>query len=371
MTRSLQLMLLMGNVVPAPAPAALVDALQSVRITASSGSASGFQLTFAVGRQSPVIQVMLPGGLLDPRTRVVVVAVVAGQPHVLMDGVITRHELNPGQTPGSSTLTLTGEDLSLLMDLGHVERGHPGLPHHLRVMTVCARYAQYGIVPVAVPPRISAVPNPAVQIPVQSATDLAYLRSLAAEVGHVFHIEPGPVPGVSTAYWGPEVRAGKPQPALTVDSGTAGNVESLSFGLDGLSRTRYTARLVEPATKATTAVPDLGSLQPPLARSATPALREQPLTGQAGRSVAESQLWGLGRTAESADAVTGHGTLDVLRYGHVLNPRTLVGVRGAGRSYDGLYYVRSVTHDIARGGYRQGFTLVRDGLLSQASVVIP
>lgn len=151
MTRSLQLMVLMGKVVPAPAPPALVDALQSARITSSSGATSGFQLTFAVGRQSPVSRVMLPGGLLDPKTRVIVVAVVAGLPHVLMDGVITRHEMNPGQTPGSSTLTLTGEDLSLLMDLGHVERGHPGLPHHLRVMTVCAQYAQYGIVPVAVP----------------------------------------------------------------------------------------------------------------------------------------------------------------------------------------------------------------------------
>ncbi|MFE2915538.1 hypothetical protein ACFRKE_16720 [Kitasatospora indigofera] len=371
MTRSLQLMLLMGRVIPAPAPAALVDALRSVRVTSSSGSASGFQLTFAVDRQSPVTQVMLPGGQLDPRTRVIVVAVVAGVPHVLMDGVITRHELNPGQAPGSSTLTLTGEDLSLLMDLGHVERGHPGLPHHLRVLLVCARYAQYGIVPVAVPPMISVVPNPAVQIPVQSATDLAYLRALAAEVGHVFFVEPGPVPGTSTAYWGPEVRTGQPQPALTVDSGTAGNVESLSFGLDGLARTRYTARCVEPVTRATTAVPDIGPLHPPLGQSPPPALRERPLTGQGGRSVAEAQLWGLGRTAESADAVTGHGRLDVLRYGHVLNPRRLVGVRGAGRSYDGLYYVRSVTHDIARGAYKQSFTLVRDGLVPRASVVIP
>ncbi|MFD4715214.1 hypothetical protein ACFWN5_36880 [Streptomyces sp. NPDC058430] len=371
MTRSLQLMVLMGKVVPAPAPPALIDALQSVQVTSSSGSASGFQLTFAVGQQSPVTQVMLPAGLLDPKTRVIVVAVVAGLPHVLMDGVIARQEMNPGQTPGSSTLTLTGEDLTLLMDLGHVERGHPGLPHHLRAMSVCAQYAQYGIVPVAVPPVISAVPNPAVQIPIQSATDLAYLRSLAAEVGYVFFIEPGPVPGASIAYWGPEVRVGQPQPALTVDSGTAGNVESLSFGFDGMSHAHYTARFVEPLTKATVAVPDIGLLHSPLAQTATPALREEPLTGQTGRSIVEAQLWGLSRTSESADAITGHGRLDVLRYGHVLSPRNLVGVRGAGRNYDGVYYVRSVTHDIARGGYKQSFTLIRDGLVSKASVVIP
>ena len=44
------------------------------------------------------------------------------------------------------------------------------------------------------------------------------------------------------------------------------------------------------------------------------------------------------------------GELDVLRYGSVLKARQLVGVRGAGMAFDGLYYVKSVTHTIkARG----------------------
>jgi hypothetical protein len=47
----------------------------------------------------------------------------------------------------------------------------------------------------------------------------------------------------------------------------------------------------------------------------------------------------------------------------------LVGVRGAGISYDGLYYVESVTHNLKRGEYKQNFTLSRDGLISQLPVV--
>ena len=35
--------------------------------------------------------------------------------------------------------------------------------------------------------------------------------------------------------------------------------------------------------------------------------------------------------------------------------RQLVGVRGAGLPFDGLYYVKSVTHDIKRGEYKQSF----------------
>ena len=44
--------------------------------------------------------------------------------------------------------------------------------------------------------------------------------------------------------------------------------------------------------------------------------------------------------------------------------RKLVGVRGAGTAFDGLYFVKSVTHTIKRGEYKQSFSLVRNGLVS-------
>jgi hypothetical protein len=47
----------------------------------------------------------------------------------------------------------------------------------------------------------------------------------------------------------------------------------------------------------------------------------------------------------------------------------LVGVRGAGLAYDGLYYVDSVTHDLKRGEYKQSFQLSRDGLISNTPKV--
>jgi hypothetical protein len=46
-----------------------------------------------------------------------------------------------------------------------------------------------------------------------------------------------------------------------------------------------------------------------------------------------------------------------------------VSVRGAGLAYDGFYYVKSVTHDLKRGEYKQSFTLARDGLISMTPVV--
>ncbi len=85
----------------------------------------------------------------------------------------------------------------------------------------------------------------------------------------------------------------------------------------------------------------------------------------------KAALYGLSETADAADIVSGSGQLDVVRYGQPLKARGIVGVRGAGLAYDGLYYVSSVTHNIKRGEYKQSFTLVRDGLLPTVPRVIP
>jgi hypothetical protein len=72
----------------------------------------------------------------------------------------------------------------------------------------------------------------------------------------------------------------------------------------------------------------------------------------------------LNEAKKSQDAVTATGTLDVLRYGRVLQARKLVGVRGAGVAYDGLYYVSRVTSTLKRGVFKQDFNLTRNGLVS-------
>jgi len=40
-----------------------------------------------------------------------------------------------------------------------------------------------------------------------------------------------------------------------------------------------------------------------------------------------------------------------------------------GPAFDGLYYVKGVTHKIKRGEYKQDFTLTRNGLVSTVSSV--
>src|SRR5438034_654210 len=82
-----------------------------------------------------------------------------------------------------------------------------------------------GIAPVAVPPIVPDMTNPLEELPSQNGTDLAYIRELAYKCAYVFYVEPGPVPGSSIAYFGPDIRIPAPQPALNVNMDALTNVE--------------------------------------------------------------------------------------------------------------------------------------------------
>jgi hypothetical protein len=373
MSKAIHLTVLIGPAVPSPPPAEVIDALTSVEVT-SSTERSGFQLQFTIGKNSIIQTTLLPSGYFDPIvTRVIVVATVFGMPHVLMDGIVTMHELSPSNEAGKSTLTITGEDLSVLMDLVEMPfMRFPATPIIARVYAILAKYAAFGIAPVALPPVIPDIPNPLEEIPHQDGTDREYLQQLASDCGYVFYVEPGPLPGASIAYWGPDVRIPTPQPALTVNMDAHTNVESLNFSLDGTAKKIVVFTVMDPVSRRAPVpipVPNLSVLRPPMGARLTPPARvEFPGYGtHLNPSDAANKILGL--MFNAADAVSGTGSLDVLRYGRVLRSRMMVGVRGAGLAYDGLYYVNSVTHSIKRGEYKQDFEISRDGLVSLTEAV--
>jgi hypothetical protein len=369
------LTLLIGPLaVPVPAPLPVTEALQRVEVT-SSTDRSGFQITFSMGKTSPLQLALLPAGFFDPMiTRVVIVVTFKGIPHVLMDGVVTRQEMHPGNQPGQSTLTITGEDLSVVMDVLELRVPFMAMPEVARINLILSKYAAFGVVPLVVPPPVLSVDSPTTRFDTQDGTDRAYIKSLASQSGYVFFLEPGPLPLQSIAYFGPDIRIPMPQPALSVNSDWDTNVESLSFSLDGLAKKTVIMFMLDPITRKIpipVPVPDINPLRPPLGLRPTPPSKVSFEPETTRLSPTEAAKRALGIMLRSADAVSGTGSLNVARYGHVLRSRMLVGVRGAGIAYDGMYYVNSVTHSIKRGEYKQNFQLSRDGLISQTPVVMP
>lgn len=373
--KGLYLTLLMGNVIPTPVPLQVLDALTSAQVTVSASDRSGFQLQFHFGKTSPIALALLPAGYFDPGTRVILMATVDGIPNVLMDGMITRQDVVPSNTPAQSTLTLTGEDIGAYMSLVDLsgEIPYPCMPPSVRVLTILARYSMFGVVPRVIPGPFDEPPLVSEKTPTQEGTDYDYVKKLATETGYTFYIEPGPLPGMSQAYWGPEIRIGVPQPALNINMDAHTNVESLSFSYNGLQRTNLVAIIQQKETRVPIPipVPSPDILSPPLATRPATALKVGIAKDLAKKSPMEAMAFTLGRQKESAEAIGGTGTLDVLRYGRVLKARGLVGVRGAGLAYDGLYYVKSVTHNIKPGEYKQQFTLTRNGLISITPAVVP
>jgi hypothetical protein len=378
MLDSVKLTLLMGPFIPLTPPRAVMDALDSVEVTVNDTGTSGFHLSFVVDKQSPLqILFMLTGGSPLLFMRVVLVATVNGVANVLIDGVVTNNEIAPGDKGSNSTLTIMGEDLSALMNQSDWSGfPFPACPAEARVALLIAKYSMFGVIPMVIPSVLIDVPLPTDQIPSQQGTDLAYIRTLADRVGYVFYLDPGPVPGVSKAYWGPQIKVGPVQPALNVDMDAYTNVENLHFKFDQqqnripivyIYNQETGVSIPIPIPPITPLNPPLG-LIPPLPTNIPPDLT--PIRDDLSkRSIPQAIMIGMATASQWADAVTGEGNLDVVRYGRVLQARQLVGVRGAGPAFDGLYYVKSVTHKIKRGEYKQSFKLSRNGLVSTIPTV--
>jgi hypothetical protein len=372
MIQGIHLTLMIGPMVPIPAPQPVMDALVSAKVT-SGKDRSGFQLTFAVSKRSPLLTTMLPAGYFDPMvTRVILIVTMGGLPHVIMDGVVTNQELTPSNEPGQSTLTITGSDLSVLMDVVEIIRPFPAMNDTLQVYAVLAPYLALGITPIVMPSLFSVFKIPVEQIDSQTRTDLQHIKTLADNNGYVFYVDPGPLPGRSIAYFGPDIRIPVPQPALSTNMDAETNVESLSFSLDGLAKELLIVTAFDPITAKIPIplpIPNISVFQPPLGLRPTPPAKVTFTKNMASKKPEEILQQIVGRLIKGSNAITASGTLDVLRYGHVLRSRMLVGVRGAGLAYDGLYYVDSVTHDLKRGEYKQSFQLSRDGLISNTPKV--
>jgi hypothetical protein len=287
-----------------------------------------------------------------------------------MDGLVTNQELSPANEPGKSNLTLTGEDLSLAMDLVELIKPYPAMPDVAKILAILAPYAVLGIIPVVIPPIIPVVKSPTTGWETQRITDRAYIKFLAERAGYVFFVQPGPLPGQSIAYFGPDTNLPVPQPALSINMDAHTNVESLSFSLDGMAKKVRIFTILDPITKKIPIpipVPNVNVFKPPLGIRPTPPAKIEFAEEGANMAPDEAAQNILGFLMNSSSAISGNGSLDVLRYKNILRARMLVGVRGAGNAYDGLYYVDSVTHNIKRGEYKQSFTLSRDGLISNTT----
>ena len=353
-----RLQLLVGGTIPLPAPYEVVDALESVEVTNRDRERDGFQLSFRVGKDLAVDYGLVRQGYFDPPARVSVMVILGGGPQVLINGIVTDQQVSPTNRPAESTLTISGDDVGIELDR---EDHSLVFRNQTDSSIVESIVTSYGLEPDVT--STSDAPSEQDRVVSQQCTDLQFVQKLASRNGFVFFVEPSAVPGRSRAYWGAARRSGSAQPALVLSAGPEANVDDpIVFDFDALVSSVPQVSILEPRTGQQVKVPIPPSILSDLSSRPAKPLRKVVARDAANLDPIQAALRALATTTSSADAVTGRGRLDAVRYGRALQSRRLVDVAGAGASNDGTYYVQEVTHELRRGSYQQSFVLTREGL---------
>jgi len=156
--------------------------------------------------------------------------------------------------------------------------------------------------------------------------------------------------------------------------GPNSNVETINFSYDSLSPTLVKGNVQDEKTNqikpVETSSSQLKKISKYSALESQSKVRQVLFLQKSGQDLKTAMALAQGITdASLLETEKAEGTLNVIRYGDILLPRRLVGLRGAGQEYDGTWYVKKVTHKIQRGEYKQSFTLTRGGTGPKTSKV--
>lgn len=377
---SIRLALWVGPGIPGPAPAELMRALRAVEVTQTDAAPCGFQLTFQTELAPQSDFAIVQNTLLRPFSRVLVQVIVDGDPSTLIDGFITHQQYLPSNGPDLSAFVVTGEDVSVKMDLVSHSLEYPSMPDPAIVDAVLAKWLALGIFPRIVPTPVNLTPFS--YVPQQSGTDRAFIQELAQRNGNVFYVTPGSAPFQNNAYWGPPPRIGVPSAVLNVAVGAAATVRSVQAEYDALAPAATLGYAMETTSDPYVPLPVVtveSTRVPPLAArpALTPAavamqqtrLQLWPLTAlDAGVDPVTASVQAQAQTDLSTDAVVSvRCEVSPLRIGKVLQAPDIVGLRGTGDDYDGLYYLKSASHQISlysegQWDYTQSLVLTREGV---------
>lgn len=368
----IRLQLLIGRPdVPLPAPFEVVDALAELSVTNRDRDRDGFQMKFAIGKDSSLDFGLLQSGILDAPNRVIIQVLFGGLPQVLIDGLITDLQVQASHEPGRSTLDVTGEDVSGKLSFQEQNATHPNQSDSDIVKEILSKA---GFRPEVTD--TSDTPDEQERVPTQQCDDLQFVQRLARRNNFVFYVEPTEIPGINVAYWGPERRDDAPQqPALTMNMGSQTNVDTpIQFHFNGLGAVEPAVSIIDPFTKTAFEIPIPSSPFALLSKKPARALRKSINRDSANRSFAQALLQATTGAADSASVLDASGEVDAAPYGRALRARRTIDVRGAGESYNGRYYVTEVTHRIRRfpsAEYKMSFSLRREGRGAISSSIGP
>jgi len=144
-TSGIHLILKIGPNIAQPASYDVTTALTRLEVTDNADERDGFQMTFTLNKVKSSDYNLVQDGTLDPKSRVKIGVRLNGRTEMLIDGIITQHQFAPSNEPGTFTLTVTGEDISLKFDLEEKNLSFRNMSDSAIVQQVLGRYADLGL----------------------------------------------------------------------------------------------------------------------------------------------------------------------------------------------------------------------------------
>jgi phage protein D len=347
----------------APASAAVLNAVKQLEVEDHAAMADMLRLRLAVAVKEDGSGWTILDDALFPRLANLKISVTIGSGSAipLISAYVIEVDTTFSRDPNASELLVTAMDPTVLMHLDEKVKAWPNMKDS-DVASAIFSDAAYRFSPVVESTRWSRQENDHTLM--QRGTDIQFLQQLADRNGYECFVEMNDA-GEIEGHFHPPRHDAQPQGTLTVNMGSATNVNRFRARFDMLG----------PATaKAATLDPDDASAQKAQSDSATRAegMGDAPsVPADRPRRVLLSQL-GMAQSGEvqryaqavvdrSSLSIVAEGEVSTVAFGGILRAKQPVMVRGVGQQFSGRYYVERVLHTMTGDGtYTQRFTLRRN-----------
>jgi len=347
-----------------PAPSSLLAAVQQIDIEDNATLADMIRLRIALGVDAEGSKWNVLDEDIFPRLTNIKVGVAVGSANAvpLISGYVIETHAEMSNVPGQSVLSVTGMDPTVLMHLEEKVKPWPNMADS-DVASAIFSDGAYGFTPVVDTTKWTRQEDN--QTLIQRGSDIQFLRQLAEHNGYECFVELNDSSGAVEGHFHAAKHDQAAQGVLSVNMGSATNVNAFSARFDMLGPT--TAQVTgldeesgsdQPTQITSSAQAGLGS-----AKSTEVDRPRKVLLSNTGMAqTGELQVLAQAVVDRSAWAIVAEGELNAVAYGGVLRAKRPVSVRGAGRQFSGVYYVEKVLHSFTADGYTQRFTLRRNAL---------
>jgi len=341
-----------------PASAELLAAVREIEVEDHAELADMLRLKLAVAvRADGAAWSVLDDELFQRLTKLRVDVNVGSRRVPLIEAYVIETRSEFSNTPGESLLEVVAMDPTSLMNLEEKVRAWPDMADSDIATTI---FGEYGFTPQV--DQTQPTRQELDRTVMQRGTDIRFLRDLAERNGYECYAELNEDNGQVEGHFHPSRGDHAPQGVLSVNMGTATNVNRFKANFDMLSPVTAEARNVEVGSLADQEA-DIDSQTEELGEQAStqPDRPRRVLIANTGLAeTGELQTYTQAAVDRAAWAIRAEGELSSVVYGDVLRAKRPVNVRGAGRQFSGTYYVEKVLHRFGDDGYTQSFTLRRN-----------